>query len=305
MSTTDREPSERGRCQRGDGAESRRGTVALADRRPRLRLARAAAALLAVCGLAAVFGFSARALAAEGLGEAHEAVVERVEVQPPAQAEAPVVALTHSARAPSTPGYGASLMGSGTFALSGAVSKDTQLGGGMRLWGSPIESLTLLAEAQRRDNGEFAPSLALQVRFWQDERWAVGALARFRSEGFAEIGGELELGLLGSYDAGAAHLDLNAVVGRGFEEAETDGELALRLGYDVLGWLRAGVESRLRYRLTGDTLLPGGRSWDAVGGPQLSASFDQFFTSLLTGPSNVGVVSGVGWASLLTFGGVL
>ena len=264
--------------------------------------ARAFAAL----SFAAVLGFSSAALAAGVVGEAHEGdAVERTDAQRPAQAEAPVVALTHSARAPATTGYGASVIGSGTFALSGAVNDDTQLGGGLRLWATPLESFTLLAEAQRRDNGEFAPAIGLQVRFWQDERWAFGALGRFKSEGFAEIEGEVELGLLGSYDAGASHLDLNLVVGGGFDEAETDGELALRLGQDVFGWLRAGVESRVRYRLSGDALLPGGRKWDAVAGPQLTASFDHFFASLLTGPTSVGVVSGVGWQSMLTFGGVL
>jgi len=306
VSTTHRELNSRERGHRDDGdAESRPRAVGLAEGRPRLGAAGAARLLRTAGGFGAVFGFSAVALAAGVVGEPEQAVVERVEAQQPAQAEAPVVALTHSARAPATLGYGASAFGSGTFALSGEVRNETQLGGGLRLWGSPIESLVLLAEAQRRDNGELAPALALQVRFWQDERWAFGALGRFKSEGFAEIEGELELGLLGSYDAGASHLDLNAVVGRGFDEAETDAELALRLGRDVFGWLRAGVESRLRYRLTGDALLPGGRKWDAIGGPQLSASFDHFFASLLTGPSSVGVVSGLGWESLLTFGGVL
>jgi hypothetical protein len=216
-----------------------------------------------------------------------------------------VVALTHSARAPSKLGYGVSALGSGTLALSGEVRDETQLGVGLRLWGSPLQRLVLIADVARRDNGEFAPALALQVRFWENERWALGALGRFKSEGFAEIEGEVELGLLGSYDAGPSHLDLNVIVGRGFDEAETDGELALRVGRDVLGSLRAGLEGRVRYRLTGDQLLPGGRKWDAVAGPQLSVGFDPFFASLLTGPTNVGVVSGVGWIGLLTFGGAM
>jgi len=256
-------------------------------------------------GAGVVLGWPANALAADEAQELSTSSTQREEVSRPAQSETPVVALTHSARGPSAPGYGASAFGSGTLALSGDVRDESQLGGGIRVWGTPIERATLLAEAVRRDNGEMAPALSLQVCFWNDPSWAFGALGRFKSEGFAEIEGEVELGLLGSYDAAATHVDLNAIVGRGFDEAETDGELALRVGRDVWGGLRAGVESRVRYRLTGDRALPGGRQWDIVAGPQLSASFDRFFASLLTGPTTVGVVSGVGWEGLLTFGGVL
>jgi hypothetical protein len=53
------------------------------------------------------------------------------------------------------------------------------------------------------------------------------------------------------------------------------------------------------------SLCPAGRKWDALGGPQPSASFDRFFASLLTEPTTVGVVSGVYWEGLFTFGGVL
>jgi hypothetical protein len=252
-----------------------------------------------------VVGWHASALAAEEAAESSTSSAERAGMLHPAQSETPVVALTHSARGPSAPGYGASVFGSGTLALSGDVRDESQLGGGIRLWGTPIDRVTLLAEAVRRDNGELAPALTLQICLWNDQSWAFGALGRFKSEGFAEIEGELELGLLGSYDAAATHVDLNAIIGRGFDEAETDGELALRVGRDVWSGLRAGIESRVRYRLTGDLALPGGRKWDVVGGPQLSASFDRFFASLLTGPTTVGVVSGVGWEGLLTFGGVL
>jgi len=259
-----------------------------------------------VCCLAAVSGLSPAAFAAEAVAETPlDGVAPTVELAPAPLGEAPVLGLTHSARGPSQRGYGASAFGSGTFALSGEVQSESQLGGGLRLWATPLDGFILLAEAQRRANGELAPALAAQVRFWHDERWAIGALGRFKSEGFAEIEGELELGLLGSYDASGNHFDLNAVVGRGFDEAETDGELALRVGRELLGSLRAGVEGRVRYRLGGDVPLPSGRKWDVFGGPELSASFDPFFTSLLTGPSTVGVVSGVGWQSLLTFGGVM
>lgn len=261
--------------------------------------------ILRVCCLAAVFCLS-RAAFADPVGEAAaDGALAPADVAPAALGEAPVVGLTHSARGPSQRGYGASAFGSGTFAVSGEVQSDAQLGGGLRLWLTPLDGFTLLAEAQRRDNGELAPALAAQIRIWHDESWAFAALGRFKSEGFAEIEGELELGLLGSYDAGGNHLDLDAVVGRGFDESETDGELALRVGRELLGSLRAGLEGRVRYRIGGDALLPGGRKWDVFGGPELGASFDHFFTSLLTGPTTVGVVSGVGWQSLLTFGGVM
>jgi hypothetical protein len=253
--------------------------------------------------LAAGCALSTRAFAAER-SEVSTNPAPLAEPRLPAQSEAPVVALTHSARAPSQPGYGASAFGSGAFALSGEIRSELQLGGGLRIWGSPLRGFTLIGDAFRSETGELAPALTLQMRFWQDDRWAIGALGRFKSEGFAEIEGEFEAGLLGSYDAGAAHLDLNLVVGGDLDRDEKDGELSLRAGRDLFGFLRAGVEGRVRYRLSGDVLLPGGRTWDVVAGPELSASFDSFFASLLTGPTSVGVVSGVGWQSLLTFGGV-
>jgi hypothetical protein len=143
------------------------------------------------------------------------------------------------------------------------------------------------------------------VRAWETGGFSLGALGRLKSEGFAEIEGELEVGLLGSYDAGSSHADVNLVVGKGFDEEETDGEVLLRVGRDVLGFMRVGVDSRVRYRLSGDAPLAGGRKWDVFAGPQVTASFDHLYAGVLAGPSTVGVVDGVGLEGMLTFGGVM
>ena len=221
----------------------------------------------------------------------------------PAQEDAPVVLLTHSARGTSAGRYGASAFGSSTLEASNDVNRQSRFGGGLRLWGAPIDRVTLLAEGSQRDNGEPAPSVTLQVRILESQAWALGALSRYKAEGFAEIEGEIEAGLLGSYAGGGLHLDLNALAGRGVEEEETDGELLFRSGYEVFGPVQLGLEGRARYRIAGTLDLPGGRRWDAFGGPQLTASFDQFYAGALTGPASA--PSGVGWTSMLTLGGVM
>lgn len=230
---------------------------------------------------------------------------EPTDVERTAQDNAPVVLLTHLARGSSKGRYGASAIGSATFAVSGDVDSESEFGGGLRLWGAPIDRVTLLAEGLRSDTGELAPAFTLQVRILENQTWAFGALGRYKAEGFAEIEGELEAGLLGSYAAGGLYLDLNAVAGRGIEEDETDGELSFRGACEAFGPVRVGVEGRARYRLAGARDLSNGRPWDAVGGAQLTASFDQFYVGALTGPTTVGVANGVGWSSMLTFGGVM
>jgi hypothetical protein len=219
--------------------------------------------------------------------------------------DVPLLNLTHSARGATAKTYGAAAFGTATLALSGNVNDASQLGGGIRVWGAPIDRLTLLVEATRRDNGEMAPALTLQVRAWENEGFALAALGRLKSEGFAEIEGEVELGVLGSYDRAGSHVDVNVVAGRGFEEAETDGELNLRVGRDIGRMLRVGGDGRVRYRLAGDASLAGGRKWDAFAGPELTLSFDHLYGALLSGPSTVGVVDGVGWESMLSVGGTL
>jgi hypothetical protein len=196
-------------------------------------------------------------------------------------------------------GYGES---SGPFQGSPAP----QFGGGLRIWGSPIDRLTLFADAERREEGkrEFAPSASVQVRILGDRAkgWALSLLGRYKAEAFAELGGEAEFAVLGSYERRGLHLDGNVIVGAGFEDRESDGELLARVGYDVLPFLRIGGEGRGRYRLSGDVSLPGGRSWDAFLGPQVLGYYGAFFGALTAGPSNVGIAS-TGWLAIATIGG--
>jgi hypothetical protein len=134
---------------------------------------------------------------------------------------------------------------------------------------------------------------------------ALGAMASYRAEGFAEIEGEIELGALFSVTQRRFHASTNVVVGTGVEESEVDGELKLRLGYDLTSWLRAGVDGRFRCRLGGDRALPGGRVGDAIGGPELLLRYGEFLLGASAGPSTVGVADGVGWTATMTLGGVL
>jgi hypothetical protein len=102
------------------------------------------------------------------------------------------------------------------------------------------------------------------------------------------------------------HFDVNAVAGGGLEESEEfDAEAKLRVGYDVLDWLRLGLDSRGRYRLRGPVKLAGNRDGDFIGGPQVIASFSQFYGAILAGASTVGVSSGVGATGWATIGGML
>jgi hypothetical protein len=228
----------------------------------------------------------------------------RREYTPTAATETPTVAFTHSAFGVSAgtiggAGYGES---SGPF----QASPSPQFGGGLRIWGSPIDRLTLFADAERREEGErkFAPSASVQVRILGDRArgWALSLLGRYKAEAFAELGGEAEFAVLGSYARRGLHLDGNAIVGVGFEDEESDGELLGRVGYDVLPFLRVGGEARGRYRLSGDVSLPGGRSWDAFLGPQVLGYYDAFFGALTAGPSNVGIAN-TGWLAIATIGG--
>jgi hypothetical protein len=194
--------------------------------------------------------------------------------------------------------------------MRGTDNRETQphVGGGIRLWGSPIDRLLLVITAQRRDsNDQFAPSVTAQVRILGGERqgWALGALARYKTEGFAGLEGEMEGGILGSFNQQRFHVDLNIVAGGDFDGREGDGELLARGGYDVLRILRLGVEGRGRYRLAGSAELPGGRAWDAFGGAQAFAFADHYFGSLTAGPSTVGIVDRIGWSAIASAGGVM
>jgi len=224
---------------------------------------------------------------------------------PSAATETPAVAYAHSAFGVSAGTVGAAGYGESRGEFR---SSTPNFGGGLRIWISPLDRLTLFADAERRDEGSnrrFAPSASAQLRIVGDRKvgWALSALARYKAEGFAELGGEVEFAVLGSYARRGLHLDGNVIVGAGFEEGESDGELLARAGYDVLPFLRIGGEGRARQRLSGDASLPGGRSWDAYAGPQVLGYSGAFFGALTAGPSTVGIQGGLGWLALLTVGG--
>lgn len=229
---------------------------------------------------------------------------DRGAIEQSAATEVTRVAYAHTAFGASSVTMG----GAGFGEARGEFQRGTpHLGGGVRVWGSPVDRLTLLADGERRDTtDEFAPSASVQVRILggRPQGWALAGLARYKAEGFAELGGEAEFGVLGSYGWYHAHLDVNVIVGTAFEESESDAEGLVRGGYDVLAFLRVGGEGRLRYRIAGDVTLPGGRSWDAIVGPQLLGHYEAFFGALTGGPSTVGIVSKVGWAVIATAGGV-
>jgi hypothetical protein len=219
----------------------------------------------------------------------------------------PVVALAATAFGGTERRYGAAALARATAGLSGNTPSDSRLGGGFRLWGAPLERLTIIGEGLRRDNGEFAPSVAMLVRLFGERSvgWALGALGRYKAEGFAEVEGEIELALLGSFARGPAYFDLNLVAGRGLEEDETDAEVLVRAGYAVISSLRVGAEGQYRHRFGGDARLPGGKNSDAFAGAEVSLSFEPLYAALLIGPTTVGVVDGAGIGGLLTLGGVM
>jgi hypothetical protein len=217
--------------------------------------------------------------------------------------DAPVVALTHSAF-----GTRANKIGAQAFGFGQSAAQGSEGGGGLMIHGSPLDRLTLLATGQRYLDGHFAPSASLAYRLVGslDQSWALAAMGTYKAEGFAEIEGEVELGVLFSMLQNRWHFDANAVAGGGLEESEEfDAEAKLRAGYDVTDWLRVGADARGRYRLRGDKLLAGERKGDFIGGPQLIAGWSRFYGSALIGASTADVASGVGAAGWLAFGGVV
>lgn len=246
-------------------------------------------------------------LAASARADIHDEAPVTTKPEPTrtAAGETPTVAYAHS-------GFGVdarTMGGAGYGEVRGGFQSTPRpdFGGGLRVWGSPIDRLTLFADAERREDGErlFAPSASVQVRILGDRArgWALSLLGRYKAEGFAELGGEAEFAVLGSYERRGLHLDGNVVIGAGFEEGESDGELLARVGYDVLPFLRIGGEGRGRYRLSGDVSLPGGRSWDGFLGPQVLGYYGAFFGALTAGPSNVGISQSAGWLAIATIGG--
>jgi hypothetical protein len=214
--------------------------------------------------------------------------------------DTPLVGFTDSAFGAPARSIGAAAFGG----LAGNTVDKTQVAGGGRIWGSPIDRLTIILEAQRTYFGEAAPSITGTVRLFGDHAhgFAGGALLRYKAEGFAELGGEIEGGLLLSVERTAFHLDTNVVFGGSGEEEEADGEFKLRVGYDVGSFVRLGFDGRMRVRVAGQRKLPGDRLGDIIAGPEAVFAVNRFFLSAMGGPSTVGVAKGVGWSTSLTLG---
>lgn len=221
-----------------------------------------------------------------------------------AATETPTVAYTYTAFGVSARTFGAAGYGESRGGFESTPVP--HLGGGLRLWASPVDRVTLFIDAEQRDeNDKFAPSASIQVRILGNraDGWALGALARYKAEGFADLGGEIEFAALGSYGRRGVHLDGNAVIGKDMDKDESDGEALARAGYDVLTFLRVGGEGRVRYRLSGAAALPGGRNWDAFAGPQVMGFYGAFFGAVTAGPSTIGLTENVGWIAIATVGG--
>lgn len=219
-----------------------------------------------------------------------------------AHATAPVHAWTYSAAGTPAATVGAASFGS----MLGGRSDPTSFGIGGRVFGAPIDGLTLLGEAERSTSGKFLPSAAAIVRLYQSDGFVFGALAKGKAKGFGgpEIEGEGELGLLVGFHRAALHVDANAMAGAGLgEEREMDGEARLRLGVDVHPHVRVGFDSIVRVRMLGDARLPGDRTWDFAVGPQVLGSWKSLYASLTAGPATAGwAAPGVGWLTTLALG---
>jgi hypothetical protein len=89
--------------------------------------------------------------------------------------------------------------------------------GGVRVWTTFLDRFLAQAEAGNDAKQRFVPSLTLAARALGDRKrgWAAGVLARYRTEGFATVDGEIEGGLLGAYARHRLHLDAGLVVGVG------------------------------------------------------------------------------------------
>jgi hypothetical protein len=221
--------------------------------------------------------------------------------------DVPIVAYAYGAA-----GAPAGSVGAAGYGLAAAASKQSAIvGGGATAWGSPIDRLTLVGDAQRDAFGNFAPSFAAVVRLVgaAERGFSLGALGKFKVDGFHagaehdEIESEVEAGLLASYAGAATHLDANLIGGHGTgDDGETDVEGRLRAGRDLGRFVRLGVDSQLRVRATGPRVL--GRTWDFVAGPQVVVGTRSFYASLTSGPTTVGIADGVGWSGLVSVGGV-
>ena len=267
------------------------------------------AALFASVSLAtlATLGVTSTALAADPSSNGDAAPPEPTTND--VKNEVPILAYTYQAYGASKGTVGAQAYGLGL----GASGQRGILGGGLTVWGSPMERLTLIGDAQRNVFGDFAPSAAVVFRLLgsPNDGWSLGALGKFKVDGFAggptknEVESEMELGALVSFVRSGWHLDMNAIAGRGTgEEGETDAEGRLRFGKDVSEWVRVGIDSQARVRLTGPKYLPNGQIWDFAAGPQIMIGSKAFFGALTGGPATMGLLSpNLGWTVIATIGG--
>lgn len=209
---------------------------------------------------------------------------------------APIHGFTYSAKP-------AAALGAATFGST--VARDALFGG--RVFGSPIDRLIVIGEAQRAFDKQFVPSLAAIVRLYGGDGLVIGALGKAKARGFSgapEVEAEAEVGAIVGYHRARIHFDANAIAGSALgDEREIDTEARLRVGYDVLGFLRIGIDGQARVRLVGDQRLPGDRTWDWVVGPQILASYRWFYAAASAGPATFGYAGrGVGFLTSLTIG---
>lgn len=241
-----------------------------------------------------------------------ESDIERAPaVKPDAKGDIPIVAYAYSADGAPAKTVGAYGYGVGLA----AKGQDNALGGGVTVWGSPIDRLTLIGDAPSDLDGRFTPSVALVGRILGGRRegYTLGALAKWKAEGFGvgphgdEVESEIEGGALFSVRNSGFHLHANGLFGGGTGPAgEMDAEARLRLGYDVhrLVWL--GVDGQTRVRVAGPKTLPNGRIWDFTAGPQVLVGKSHFFGSFTAGPTTMGLVTdAVGFSAMLSVGGAM
>jgi hypothetical protein len=199
---------------------------------------------------------------------------------------------------------------SGLASASTGAGTGTDFSGGFRLWGGFLDRMVAQGEAAKNSKGKFAPSVAIAVRVLGDRAkgWALGALGRYRTEGFSTIEGEIEGGLLGSFARKQLHLDAGVLAGVGIEEEEADAEGVLRFGYDLSRNFRLGLESRIRHELeTGgeeEARAAGESEWDMFAGAQANMTFSHFFGVLTVGPQKPRATEKVGLMLHLMVGGV-
>ena len=221
--------------------------------------------------------------------------------------------MKNEALVPEATGAPAKRVGAQGYGVGLAAEKQNGvLGGGVTVWGSPIDRLTLVGDAARNVWGNFAPSAAALFRIVGDDQgWAFGALGKFKIDGFAagpekdEVESEIELGALLSFAKSRFHFDLNAIGGRGTgEDGETDTEARCRLGYDLGRFVRLGLDSQGRVRVSGPKFLPNGRTWDFAAGTQVMVAASHFFGAFTAGPTTMGLTShAVGASAMLSLGG--